>query len=328
VRPGVRYTCFSDGLCCTNIHGLGPLTERELVHIRKLDPKGVDTQGYEEPMLAARADGSCVFLRSDGLCSIHAKWGPETKPAGCRRFPLGLVATPSGGRVTTEHRCPCRTLGERPEVTAEAVEPSLKDDAGRLEADKRVSQINVDRKRRLSFSKWEQMERRMLDSLQAGDKPSKALGVGPFPPLGGTTWKQEAEELLESEDETRFWDVLMWFADAVLSRQSRYKPPKRERPWSWAFDRAEGRGGPARDPESVLSDWVADQVWALGWVGEHPFKKAAFDIVTRYTIARQVMQRIGRLDVEPGRAAAEAIMVVDTIGASEYWTDIVARMRW
>ena len=28
-RPGARYTCFGDGLCCTDIHGIGPLTKKE-----------------------------------------------------------------------------------------------------------------------------------------------------------------------------------------------------------------------------------------------------------------------------------------------------------
>ena len=98
VRPGARYTCFGDGLCCTDIHGIGPLTNKELVQIRKIDrdAAGWDDE-HEDNMLKTAADGGCVFLMADQRCSVHARFGAEAKPEGCRRFPLGLAATPEGG---------------------------------------------------------------------------------------------------------------------------------------------------------------------------------------------------------------------------------------
>ena len=81
----------------------------------------------DDYMLNTAADGGCVFLMGDQRCSVHAELGPEAKPEGCRRFPLGLVGTPSGGRITTEHRCPCRTMGDRPDIDPDATEPSIMD---------------------------------------------------------------------------------------------------------------------------------------------------------------------------------------------------------
>jgi hypothetical protein len=329
VRPGARYQCFADGLCCTDIHGLGPLSETELVQIRRLDPLGVDTDGdFDEPMLRTRPDdGGCIFLRPDRLCSIHAKHGGQAKPGFCQRFPLGLVATPRGGRVTTEHRCPCRTMGARPEVTAEGAEPSLFGEHGDLHADRHVEHVNLDRDRRVSFAEWERIEAAMFERLWEGGKPSKVLGAGPFPPLRRSTWKLEAEEMLEADQDSTFEAILLWFADAILARHARHRPPKRDRPWAWAFDRAEQREGDTPDADYVLIDWLVDDIWSLGWVGEHPFKKAAADMVTRYLIARDLSGRLRRQGVGSGRAAAEAVMIVDTVSASEWWTDIVAKMR-
>ena len=36
VRPGARYRCFGDGLCCTDLHLLGPLTKREVVRLKTM----------------------------------------------------------------------------------------------------------------------------------------------------------------------------------------------------------------------------------------------------------------------------------------------------
>ena len=115
-RRGAHYTCFGDGLCCTDLHGLGPLTKKEVKALKLVSPGVIEPpseEGFDEPMLRTRGDGGCLFLGPD-RCYLHAALGAEAKPAGCRRFPLGLTATPDGGRVTTRHRCPCRTLGRRP----------------------------------------------------------------------------------------------------------------------------------------------------------------------------------------------------------------------
>ena len=95
-RPGARYTCFGDGLCCTDIHGIGPLTKKEVAQMRRIDRQSAGwNDDHDDYMLNTAADGGCVFLMSDQRCSVHARLGPEAKPEGCRRFPLGVVATPA-----------------------------------------------------------------------------------------------------------------------------------------------------------------------------------------------------------------------------------------
>ena len=87
----------------------------------RIDPKSSGwNDDHDDYMLNTAADGGCVFLMADQRCSVHAQLGAEAKPDGCRRFPLGLAATPNGGRITTDHRCPCRTMGDRPEIRSRA----------------------------------------------------------------------------------------------------------------------------------------------------------------------------------------------------------------
>ena len=136
VRPGARFACAGDGLCCTDLHALGPLTRIEDRAMRKLVPDSVKYHpDVEAPCMRFGKGGGCAQLLPGGRCGVHARFGAEQKPIGCKRFPYGLLNTPEGGRVTTEHRCPCRTLGERPPIDLADAERSLTDPAGRLYAD-------------------------------------------------------------------------------------------------------------------------------------------------------------------------------------------------
>jgi hypothetical protein len=330
LRPGARYRCFGDGLCCTDIHALGPLNRSEVVRIRRIEPGSVGQQGgFREPMLRTKPDGSCVFQLSDQRCQVHARFGPAAKPAGCRRFPLGLVATPRGGRVTTDHRCPCRTLGERPLLTEEAVVPSLRDGAGRLEADRRVERVSLTRHRHVPFDTYAQLEAHMLARLAAGEVPEKVLDAKPFPALRGTSWVREARVFLDGHDGTQFGVALSWFADAVLELRCR-RPAKarRARPWAAAFERAVARSPVSRTSDEVLADWVADDLWALRFPDEAwSFDRFRVELATRLAIARWITARLRSRGLREDQAAAEAVTIVDMIGASEYWNDVVQWMR-
>src|SRR5258708_5447875 len=112
LREGARYACFGDGLCCTDMHALGPLTRSEVVQLRS---HAVERNEHLRAPVLRTAAGRCVFLEDDG-CAIHRAKGEGAKPSSCRGFPYRLIATPQGGRVVTEHRCPCRTLGDRPPI--------------------------------------------------------------------------------------------------------------------------------------------------------------------------------------------------------------------
>jgi len=328
VRPGARYTCFGDGLCCTDIHGLGPLTKRELTQIRRINPKKTSyNDAFEDHMLRTAADGGCVFLMEDQRCSVHAKRGAEAKPEGCIRFPLGLVATPEGGRITTEHRCPCRTLGDRPELTVEAALPSLLDSAGRPSADDRVKRVKLDAKHKVSFARYREIEEPMLHDLAAGKNPKKVLDAKPFPKLHKSDWVIEALELIDARDGTAFGAASGWVGDTILRLVDERRPRPPARPWAAAFDRAEARSGAPRSAREVFVDWVADEIWSLGWNDERHFALMRLELATRLAIAEDICTRLRHRGLRADRSAAEAVTIVELVGESDFWTEIVDRMR-
>ena len=332
IRPGARYTCFGDGLCCTDVHGLGPLTRKEVRSLRVISDAVVATPsmtGFDEPMLRTRDDGGCLFL-GEGRCELHAALGPEAKPDGCRRFPLGLTATPRGGRITTRHRCPCRTLGERPPVSPSAAEPALMSSAGRLEADQRIgARVAIQGRSRVAFDTYERLESSLFDRLALGEAPESVLDAEPFPKLRGRSWTRVAEEMLgECDEDTRFDAALEWFAEAILARQRRgYRRRMEDRPWADAFDRAEARSPEPRAPSDMLGDWIADTLWSMQWVEEvGSLAQTRAELATRLAIAKDISARLVRRGARADRATAEALMVVDSVGDSEWWHEVADRL--
>lgn len=329
VREGARYTCFGDGLCCHDIHGLGPLTRKELVQVRKIDRNGAGwDDDFEDDMLRTAADGGCRFLLPNLLCGIHAEKGPEHKPHGCQKFPYGLTATPLGGRVYTEHRCPCRTMGDRPALTAEAAEASLKEGNGRLDSDSDVDRIRLDAKKSVSIEEWLSIEAPLLARLAAGQAPLEVLDARPFPKLVGARWTAIAQDFIDAKDGSRFGDAIAWFGDTVLHLVEGKAPRSPGRPWADAFDRAEARSPVARSSREVLDDWVADRLWSLKWADDGPFTLFRAEMATRVAIAESIASRlVVARGLRPDRAMAEAVMVVELVGASEHWETLVPKMR-
>jgi Fe-S-cluster containining protein len=327
VRPGARYRCFGDGLCCHDIHGIGPLTRKEAVAIRRIDRAGARySEHFEETMLHTAADGGCHFLLADQRCGIHATLGPEHKPSGCRQFPLGVTATPMGGRVTTEHRCPCRTLGDRPALTPEAVLPSVADSSGRPDPEQRVTGVRLAKGKRMTpFAEWLSIEHAFLARLAAGEPPGAVLEAEPFPALRRGSWAKEAQEFVDARDGTRFGYAIAWFGDAILQLQTGSRPRTPARPWADAFDRAEARSPKPESARAVLADWVADFVWSLKWADERTFAVERAELATRLAIAENVVGQLEAMGVRPDRAAAEALMIVEVVGESEFWGGVVER---
>lgn len=322
-RPGARYQCFGDGLCCTDIHAIGPLTDKEVREVRRIDPKGAGwDEDHEDNMLRTAADGGCRFLMPDMRCSIHAELGPAAKPDGCRRFPLGLVATPHGGRITTEHRCPCRTLGDRPQIAPEAVVSSICDAAGRPTADRRIKRVPVTKKKKIAFSEWESIEQAYLDKLRDCESLHEALDAKAFPKLGKTSWESQAEEFIDARDGSQFGVAMAWMGDTILSLRNGHQPRPPGRPWAAAFDRAEARSGEPRTQREVFADWLADEIWGLKWAEDYNFELARAELATRLTIAQDICRRLVESGLRPDRAAAEAVMVVELVGESDYWTEV------
>jgi Fe-S-cluster containining protein len=327
-RPGARYTCFGDGLCCTDIHGIGPLTKKEVAAMRRIDRKSAGwDDDHDDYMLNTAADGGCVFLMSDQRCSVHAKLGPDFKPEGCRRFPLGLVATPVGGRITTEHRCPCRTMGDRPLINAEDVESSISNAGGQLVADRRIKRVPMTAKKEIEFSEWESIEVEYLARLRGREPLLRILDADPFPRLKESNWDKQAEEFIGARDGSQFGVAMAWVGDMISSIQNCRSPRPPPRPWAAAFDRAQARSPKPRTSRDVFGDWIADEVWSLKWAEDHNFAVARAELATRLTIAERISALLRDGGARADRASAEAVMMLEVVGESDFWSEIEDRMR-
>jgi hypothetical protein len=331
VRPGTNYECAGDGLCCTDIHGLGPLTRTEVKRLRLISPDLVASpseSGFDEPMLATRrGDGGCLFL-GVRRCELHASLGATAKPDGCQRFPLGLAATPDGGRVTTRHRCPCRTLGVRPPLTPERAEGPLSA-LGRLAADRVVGRrVDLDEEYWLGWEDWLELEAKLFADLQSGIDALVVLDRAPFPRLKKKSWKQHADEMVrDGADHTRFGVAIEWFAYAIKAQNDLRVPETvRSFPWGDDFDRAEQRSPIALDPTAMWNEWVVDEIWSLAWTEVGSFELARRELATRLAIGRDIASRLVAGGTRPDRAVSEALAVIDVVGDSEWWEEIVATM--
>ncbi len=327
-RPGARYTCFGDGLCCTDIHGIGPLSKKEVAAMRRIDRKSAGwNDDHDDYMLNTAADGGCVFLMADMRCSVHAKLGADAKPDGCRRFPLGLVATPVGGRITTEHRCPCRTMGDRPQIRGEDVEASISDGGSRPTADRRIRRVPLNARTSVKFADWEPIEAAYLTRLNGREPLPTILQAEAFPLLRGSSWDKQADEFIDARDGSQFGVAMAWVGDTISAMRNRREPRPPRRPWTPAFDRAEARSPAPRTTREVFGDWIADEIWALKWAEDHHFELARTELATRLAIAEDICGRLRRSGARADRAAAESVMMVEVVGESDFWTEVKDRMR-
>ncbi len=267
---------------------------------------------------------ACVFLRQH-RCAIHPQ-----RPTTCRRFPFGLVATPAGLRVTTEHRCPCRSLGPRPLLSLDDALPSLYGSSGRLQPDLTLGpRVRVEGRRYLSFQRFvAEVEGPLLEALLAPAPSFEALGA-PYPDLDEVSWGDVAHLLRGYAEEGSSGALAVGlFADTLLSLQGVTTKARRARPWSWSFDRAEARGGPPRQADEVLGDWVADVLWSLVWTEHGSFVQGLAELATRLAVARELGHRLHhRLGLRPDRAAAEAVMCAELVGALPLWESVRASIR-
>ena len=324
VRPGAAFRCFGDGLCCTDIHALGALTRSEVKELRQRDKLSVIYSDEIEAHCLKPVDHHCLYL-DEQRCSLHARHGAEAKPVGCRRFPYGLVNTPLGGRVTTEHRCTCRTLGERPPLSLDDAEASLRDRAGRLEVDQDApSRIALSAGKRVPFATYAALEAGMIERLNAGEAAESVILAKPLPELTEGGWASIAVEHIETCDDSAGGVAFAWFGDALLELAKGHTPPQRPRPWRAAFERALARGGPAQSAEQVYNDWIADELWGFRWLPWGPFDVARAELATRLAAARVIQRRVQREDVRDDQAAAEAVMICELISEGAEWPRAVS----
>lgn len=325
VRTGARFSCEGDGLCCSDVHAVGPLNEEDIVFLSTISEAAIDRHEDEDAaILMMRSDtGTCVFWSEDG-CALHTKLGPQMKPSPCIQFPYGLTATPTGGRITTQHRCPCRTLGNRAPISIDAARSCLCGTHGEPKPDHAVEEpMAWSKSESIPFVEYERRESPMIESLVGGQGLRRTLGAEPFPKLAGRTWSEVADEFRAFDGPSRVAAAARWFGDALGYLIDRRGRTEHDRPWTFSFDRAQRRIVDPEQPNRVLGDWLADEVWALRWTPFGSLAKARAELATRLAVARRIG---GWLDISnptsDNVSAAEAVMIVDVIGSTDSWESV------
>jgi len=268
---------------------------------------GAIVRGRHLAVLTPTEQGHCTFLADDMRCEIHSS---GVKPRSCARYPFLLAATPAGGRIGTDHRCPCRTMGDRPLLTVEDALPSLLDRRGRLSADRRIEgRIAIERGRRVSFARYEAIEAERLGRIE----PARGLR--------SKRWRALATRMdAIAEAPTRWGAMHAAFARGLEALAEKRACVPFARPWAESFERAERRSITVGDPEAMLADWAADVIWALEWTFAMSLAEAEGEIALRAEIARVLARSLpSRRDA----AMAEAIAIVEVAGLSDEWVSFV-----
>lgn len=327
VRPGARFVCQADGVCCSDVHILGPITPAELVPLRALHPQPAEVDASVKGLAFRTQGGGCVFLRDDHLCRVHAELGVAAKPATCRRFPFNLVHTPVGLRVVTPHRCPCRTLGPRPLLTVEAVTQEIVIPQAPLDPDYEVmGTLRVANKHRVQFREWLDIEAQWLLKLQAARDLPGALAAPAF--AAGVAWADLAETLKKAKDGSSFEMAKSYVGHAIAAGLNDSAFPILARPWARFFEAGERRAQAApQSSQAMLADWLADEVWSLRWVQDGSFAQHRSDLATRLAIVYQLQKAFVVAGVDQARATAEALLVIDVIIHSELWFNVARGIR-
>jgi hypothetical protein len=327
VRPGARFACSGGALCCHDIHRLGPVTEgerRRLAILSRPDATRV-VSGRRE--LSLTPEGACVLLEGD-RCSVHRAHGPGEKPALCRKFPFAAIATPLGVRVTTAHRCPCRTMGERPPLSADEARAALADASGRVRAARRAPErLAMGASVSVSFATWTQLEVPIVAGLAAGAPAWEVLDAPrALPALVRVGWGEIAAAFAARGSASRHDVALAHFADGIRLMLGE-DPLARSRPWAPIFDAAEARAPRIEPPAAIVGDFLADRVWDLSWIDQGSFALARATLTALAVIALALAARFAASGARPDRAAAEAIFIVELASSNPLWGEVAARVK-
>ena len=313
-RRGARFACVGDGVCCTDVHAVGPLSRRERGIFEGMHA-GLIVRVGGHALLSSGRHGRCPFLEDAG-CALHARLGSGAKPRVCVRFPYGLVATPLGGRVTTSHRCSCRTLGARPPLDLEAAEEALRFPSGRLYAEIRVpGPIPLTARHGVTFEQYVEREDDLLVALLASSDPRAELAKRAEPLPATSLERERALELSSASPRSRFGAAVAWLGLALRARGGEKVDGWPPRPWSSELDRAEARSAPPDDPDGtarrMLADYAADELWGLEWCGKGPLDGKLADLGRRLELGEILIEALLAQGARADRAAAEALMILD-----------------
>lgn len=217
-------------------------------------------------------------------------------------------------------------MGERPTLDPAEAAKSLSDSYGRLVADSRAPRsVRLNEKQRVSFSDYAALEGRMLLELERGANVFSVLNAPrTLPSLRKAKWRDIAHLFRAELDDSSYGHALAWFGDSLLELVTKKSVPNRVRPWSPGFEHAEKRTKKPASFKSILADWVADELWSLRWTRRRTFDLARREMAARIVIATEAARRMRRQGAREDRAAAEAVMLLELVGESDLWDDVVA----
>lgn len=177
--PAERYSCQSCGRCCT----MWTITvdESRAEQLRRTDWGGGDPfirrRGEGDEYCIRMVQGRCFFLDRKNRCRIHNQVGYESKPEGCKAFPLHVTQVAGETHVRLSFYCPAVTAqkGKRLQDQMKWVRKTVKSagDVARkvplqLIEDLELTLRDLESIERALVSLLEQQEHSIADGVAAG----------------------------------------------------------------------------------------------------------------------------------------------------------------
>ena len=135
--PGYRYACDRSGRCC-RMYATVLATMEEAERARTVLPgRAFGSVSGAEAFLPVRGsvvagavavascDGACGYLDEDGACALHRAAGAESKPAGCRLFPVTFIDDGESIHASVKCECACVLTGAGAAVAEPLVDPEI-----------------------------------------------------------------------------------------------------------------------------------------------------------------------------------------------------------
>ena len=183
----------------------------------------------------------------------------------------------------------------------------------------------------LPFAAYREQERALMTAVERAASVAEirlALHPVSFPPLQKGSWPALARQLRGLSGQTRLEHVMRLLASAILAHcepeadGATRRPGAAPPPWRDAFERGTARSTAVQEPLTMLVDFVLDQIWAMHWIDEFPFANFRAELATRVQLFETVHAWLVADGLRPDQAAAEAILVIELGGGTDWWQDI------
>jgi len=178
--PEARFSCQSCGRCCT----MWTVTadESTVERLRTKDWGGRDPflplRGEGDPFKLRMVAGRCTFLDGDSRCRIHTQVGYNSKPEGCKAFPLHVSRVAGQTHVRLSFYCPAvsSNKGKRLQEQMRWVQSTVKA-AGNVT---REAALTLDDAIEITPGDLEALEAALAELLEGGQAatPADRLAAG------------------------------------------------------------------------------------------------------------------------------------------------------